>query len=142
MNWKGRKLNNIINNLLIRFRLIRKKVPVITENRYVPFLKLSKMEQFKINHELSITQDTIRRAHKQRNLDKVRSTLLNGLEKGFRYDVRNFVAKHNVMPDPQLMLDNYATIPGFVSVFSNAGITSDTMLQLLKKLTGNINAKI
>ncbi|MDD3460985.1 MAG: hypothetical protein PHW28_06800 [Mesotoga sp.] len=127
----------IVNAILIFLGIKKKQISAAVTGQYVPYYKLPKVMQFKINQELKLTQDRIRHARRNGNMDAFRNKLLTGLEHGFTYDVKDFVKKNNVMPDARAMLSNYQTIPGFMSTFANAGITSNDMILLLKQVTGN-----
>lgn len=122
-----------LSKLLTLFQ--KKPLPVIVED-YVPFNKLNTFDKAKILGQLEVTKNSIQSAIKKHNLEQARIQLFNGLKQGFIYDITDFVHSKNKMPEPEKMLDNYATIPGFIETFRSAGITRTEMLCMLIQLTG------
>jgi hypothetical protein len=123
----------MFNKLLTLFQ--KKPAPVIVED-YVPFQKLSTFDKAKILGQLEVTMNSIQSAIKRHNLEQAKIQLFNGLKQGFILDITDFVHSKNKMPEPEKMLDNYCTIPGFIETFGSAGITRDEMLCMLIQLTG------
>lgn len=124
----------MFSKLLTLFQ--KKPAPVIVED-YVPFNKLNTFDKAKILGQLEVTRNSIQSAIKHHNLEQARIQLFNGLKQGFILDITDFVRNKNKMPEPEKMLDNYSTIPGFIETFRSAGITRTEMLCMLIQLTGS-----
>jgi hypothetical protein len=103
---------------------------------YIPFDKLNKFDQIKILGQVDVTKKSIQAAINRHNLPQAKIQLFDGLKRGFILDITDYVHKNNKMPDPEKMLNNYATIPGFIETFRSAGITRTEMLCMLIQLTG------